>query len=332
MCNYKEILETKRLKPGESWRVYTTALGELKAYRFTVIFARHNGKWLYARHKDRDTFETAGGHIEPGETTLDCAKRELYEETGAEKFSIFPAFDYAVHTETEFSYGQVFYADVQTLGELPDYEMAEVRAFTTIPGKLRFPQILPVLYNEMDKWLGRDNVKDEYWDVLDENRSLTGRKHRRIDDMRPGDYHLVVRAWIMNCKGEFLITRRAFNKIGFPGMWEVPSGSATAGEQSLEATVREAKEECGIDLSPENGTLFSTCRRGNSFYDNWLFRQDFDLADVKLQEGETIDARAATWNEIDYMMERGEFIGRDVFPEFDLLGRIEVIGSCQLPI
>jgi 8-oxo-dGTP pyrophosphatase MutT (NUDIX family) len=213
----------------------------------------------------------------------------------------------------------VFYADVQTLGELPDYEMAEVRAFTAIPDKLRFPQILPVLYDEMDKWLGRDSVKDEYWDVLDENRSLTERKHRRIDDMQPGDYHLVVRAWILNNKGEFLITRRAFNKIGFPGMWEVPSGSAIVGEESIEAAVRELKAECGIDLSPENGTLFSTSRRGNSFYDNWLFRQDFDLADVVLQEGETIDACAATWNEIADMMKRGEFIGRDVFLEFDLL-------------
>ena len=85
--NYKqtasEILERFYTKPGEPWRVYTAAFGELEKYRYTVIFARHNGKWLYARHKDRDTYETAGGHIEPNETPLDCAKRELYEETGA---------------------------------------------------------------------------------------------------------------------------------------------------------------------------------------------------------------------------------------------------------
>ena len=304
---------------NEPWRVYTANYGELKTYRYTVIFARYNGKWLYARHKDRDTYETAGGHIEPGETPLDCAKRELYEETGAEKFSIFPAFDYAVHTSTEYSYGQVFYADVQTLGTMPGFEMAEVREFTTIPDKMRFPQILPVLFKELDKWLGNDSVKDEYWDVLDENRKPTGRKHRRIDEMPPGDYHLVVRAWILNNKGEFLITRRAFNKIGFPGMWEVPSGSAIAGEESLEATIREAKEECGLTLLPENAELFSSYRRNSSFYDNWLFRQDYDLSDVVLQAGETIDARAMSWSGIAAMMERGEFIGREVFSSFDLL-------------
>lgn len=123
----------------------------------------------------------------------------------------------------------------------------------------------------------------------------------------------------MNSKGEFLITRRAFNKVGFPGMWEIPSGSATAGEDSLTATIREAEEESGITLLPENAELFSTYRGGNSFYDNWLFRQEFDLVDVVLQEGETIDARAATWSEISAMMGRSEYIGRDVFPEFDLL-------------
>jgi len=144
----------------------------------------------------------------------------------------------------------------------------------------------------------------------------------RGEPLPVGDYHLVVRAWIVNSKGEFLITRRAFNKIGFPGMWEIPSGSATTGEDSLLATIRETEEESGIILLPDNAELFSTYRRGNSFYDNWLFRQEFDLANVVLQNGETIVARAATWEEISAMMERGEYIGRDVFPEFDLLERL----------
>jgi len=33
-----------------------------------------------------------------------------------------------VHTDTGFAYVQVFYTDVQTLSEMPDFEMAEVRA------------------------------------------------------------------------------------------------------------------------------------------------------------------------------------------------------------
>jgi 8-oxo-dGTP pyrophosphatase MutT (NUDIX family) len=160
----------------------------------------------------------------------------------------------------------------------------------------------------------------ELWDVLDENRNFTGRTHKRGEPMQSGDYHLVVRAWIINSKGEFLITRRALDKVPWSGMWEIPSGSALAGEESLDAVIREAKEESGILLLPENAELFSTYRRDwGCFYDNWLFRQEFDLAGVVLQEGETIDARVATWSGISMMIESGEFIGRDVFAEFDLL-------------
>jgi len=312
-------------KPGEPWRVYTAGTGELKIYRYTVVFARRISEWLYARQKGRDTFETAGGHIEKGETPLECAKRELYEETGAVKFYIHPAFDYAVHTDTSFAYGQAFFADVESVGDIPPgSEMAEVREFHTIPEKMTYPAILPVLYTEMYKWLGLDKAESEYWDILDENRNKTGRLHKRSEKMAPGDYHLVVRAWIVNRKGEFLITRRAFNKIGFPGMWEIPSGSASAGEGSLEAAIRETREECGVNLSPCAAELFSTYRRTRVFYDNWLFRYEFSMSDVALQEGETIEARAAAWDIISQMMDEGEFISRDIFSEFDLLKNIGV--------
>ena len=51
--------------------------------RFAVIIARHNGKWVFCKHRERDTYELPGGHREAGEQILDTAKRELQEETGA---------------------------------------------------------------------------------------------------------------------------------------------------------------------------------------------------------------------------------------------------------
>ncbi|MDR0958398.1 MAG: NUDIX domain-containing protein [Clostridiales bacterium] len=307
-------------------QVIIRELNTLKNYTFTVIFAldgKVGGQWLYCRHKNRDTWETAGGHIEPGETPLDCAKRELREETGAVKFYINPAFDYEVKTSNGSSYGQVFYADIEQLGVLPaDFEMAEIKGFDTYPEKLTYPDILPVLYAKMQSWMGLDKAKAEYWDVYDSERRLTGRTHKRGIKLPDEDFHLVVRAWIVDSKGECLITRRALNKIGFPGMWEIPSGSVVAGEDSVVGVLRETEEESGIVLLPENGTVFSAYKRGDTFYDSWLFRQEFDLADVVLQEGETIDARKATIPEIREMMARGEFIGTDVFPEFELLDRL----------
>jgi 8-oxo-dGTP diphosphatase len=234
------------------WDVRVFPFNELNGYRFVVIFARYQNKWLYCRAKERDTFETAGGRIEKGETPLEAAKRELYEETGAVKFEIKPAFDYSVHTPSDFSNGQVYLAYIQELGEIPEYEMAEVKLFVTIPDKTRFPWILPVLYERLQGWLNLQSAKDELWDVYDSERNLTGRTHRRADPLHKGDYHLVVHVWLQNSKGEFLISKRAPNK-GYPNMWEMVGGSAIMGDDSISAAVREVKEEIGLDLKRENG-------------------------------------------------------------------------------
>ena len=57
-------------------------IGFLERYKYTVICAAYQGKWLLSRHRQRSTWETQGGHIEAGETPLACAKRELFEESG----------------------------------------------------------------------------------------------------------------------------------------------------------------------------------------------------------------------------------------------------------
>ena len=132
-------------------KVIISSLGDLKAYRFVVIFSRYQDKWLYCRIKGSDTYGPAGGHIECGETPIEAATRELFEETGALKYTITPVFDYSVHIPTEYSNGQVFLAHIQKLGELPDSEMAEVKLFDTIPDKMRFQQILPVLYERIQQ-------------------------------------------------------------------------------------------------------------------------------------------------------------------------------------
>ena len=53
--------------------------------RFAVIITKADGRWVFCKHKQRDTLEILGGHREPGEDILTTAKRELYEETGAVK-------------------------------------------------------------------------------------------------------------------------------------------------------------------------------------------------------------------------------------------------------
>jgi nucleoside triphosphatase YtkD len=309
-----ETAECFYTRPGEPWRVYTAQIGELPPYRFVVVFARYRSKWLYSKHRERSTWETAGGHIELGETPYEAAKRELHEETGAVPLEIIGVFDYAVHTETEYSYGRVFYAEVEKLNELPESEMAETRLFDSIPDAMTYPQILPVLYKRLQCYLHTQNCPDEIWDVYDDKRNHPGRTHRRGDPMQNGDYHLVVQAWIQNKNGEFIITRRSPEKL-YPLMWESTGGSAISGDDSLIAVIREIKEEIGLDVLPECGEVVISQKRDHDFCDIWLFRQEFDLDDAVLQKGETVDIRWAGADEIRKMMLSGDFVIFDYIEE-----------------
>jgi 8-oxo-dGTP pyrophosphatase MutT (NUDIX family) len=47
-----------------------------------AVYARRAGRLLVIHHRRLDTWLPVGGEIEPGETPLEAARRELLEETG----------------------------------------------------------------------------------------------------------------------------------------------------------------------------------------------------------------------------------------------------------
>jgi 8-oxo-dGTP diphosphatase len=123
-------------------------LGILKNYKYVVIFARYNNKWIICKKKKSKTWQTAGGHIDKNETPIQAAKRELFEETGAVDFDINPICDYWACDEpheTEnigWSNGQVFLANVNKLGNIPkDSEMECIDLFDEFPQNLTYPDI-----------------------------------------------------------------------------------------------------------------------------------------------------------------------------------------------
>ena len=86
---------------------------------YVVIVAETKGKWIFCKHKDRDTWEIPGGHIEPGEKPMEAAARELHEETGAEAFELKRICAYSVEHEERTSYGLLFHAHVEKLKKMP---------------------------------------------------------------------------------------------------------------------------------------------------------------------------------------------------------------------
>ena len=126
--------------------------GFLRGYKYVVTFANYSGKWILCKHKERSTWETSGGHIEPGETPLEAARRELYEETGSLEFDIERVCDYWACDEpheTEnitWSNGAMFLATVRTIGEIPESEMEKIDFFDELPSNLTYPDITSVIF------------------------------------------------------------------------------------------------------------------------------------------------------------------------------------------
>lgn len=157
----------------------------------------------------------------------------------------------------------------------------------------------------------------EIWDIYDKNRQLTGLTVERGKPMKQDQYHLVVDVWIINSKGEWLISKRTPNKH-FPLMWECTGGSAISGEDSITAALREVKEELGIDLDRNKGKLFTTgirqLREFPDFKDIWVFEHDCNIDNVVLQEGETCDAMWASSDKIKELIAAGDFVPQTAIP------------------
>lgn len=156
----------------------------------------------------------------------------------------------------------------------------------------------------------------ELWNIYDQYRHMTDRVHERGQEMKAGDYHLVVHVWIVNDDGQFLIQRRQPWKIGFPNMWDCSAaGSAVMGDDSEQAAIREVKEEIGIDLDIEKGERIFTVRFSQGFDDIWLVRQNVAIEELQLQEEEVAEARWASEEEIKEMVKKGEFIPFNYFDQ-----------------
>lgn len=120
--------------------------------KYAVIIAKHQGKLLWCRHRDRQTWEIPGGHIEPGESAIEAAVRELQEETGATDFTLQPICWYSAWRAdgVPHSCGLLCAAEVHAMGDLHS-EIEEVRPFDGMPGALTYPDIQPRLLEEANR-------------------------------------------------------------------------------------------------------------------------------------------------------------------------------------
>ncbi len=131
-------------------KFYDTVSDDL--LKFAVIIAKHNGKLVFCKHRQRNTLEIPGGHRENGENISDTARRELYEETGALDFKIEPICVYSVTDENNFdgeeTFGMLFFAEIFSFEKELHSEIESICLLDGLPDKWTYPLIQPRLIEE----------------------------------------------------------------------------------------------------------------------------------------------------------------------------------------
>lgn len=117
--------------------------------KFAVIVSKHNGKWVFCKHKQRETLEVPGGHRESGEKIGETAKRELYEETGAVDFTIKPICVYSVTSDSKETFGMLYFADINAFESELHSEIERIYLLDDLPSEWTYPLIQPKLIDEI---------------------------------------------------------------------------------------------------------------------------------------------------------------------------------------
>jgi isopentenyldiphosphate isomerase len=157
----------------------------------------------------------------------------------------------------------------------------------------------------------------EVIDLYDVNRGHTGLTAVRGEKLAEGTYRMVVHVCIFNSKGELLIQRRADDIVRWPGFWDVSvGGGASAGDDSRSAAHREVMEELGLDIDFSDKRPVITVNFSDGFDDFYTIEMDIPVEDLSLQAEGVADAKWATREEIEAMIDDGRFIPY----EKDLLG------------
>ena len=96
-------------------------------------------------------------------------------------------------------------------------------------------------------------------------------------------------------------------------MWECPGGYIMSGESSLQAVIREAKEETNIDLY--DIALLSTQIYKNQFIDTYMSFIDSKKTRIILQPDETVEFKYVSVNELDTLYNKNKIV-KPVYERF----------------
>lgn len=149
----------------------------------------------------------------------------------------------------------------------------------------------------------------ELWDLYDARGNLLDKTLVRGEKIPDGAFHLVVDILVRHTDGRFLLMQRDFDKLPFPGLWELGAGgSVIAGETPLQGAVRELREETGIVCDELIPRFEITWPHNHCIYHGYLCRYEGAPNAITLQKGETVAFKWLTLRELMDFMDDPTFV------------------------
>lgn len=147
----------------------------------------------------------------------------------------------------------------------------------------------------------------EVRDLVNKYRQKTGKTIRKGDKIPEGYYIQVVCICIQNRKGEYLVQKRTKEKNGKYG---ITSGHVLSGENSIDAILREVKEETGIELTRNDIKLVKSKVEEHDFVDIYYTKKEIDIENLNVQTEEVEEIKWMKEKEIENLCNKGEFFGK----------------------
>ncbi len=109
----------------------------------SLVYAFFKGKFVMSWHPMRRGWEIPAGRRKNDETAEDCAKREVFEETGAITNKLVPLGVYTVNKNKNKKIIAVYTADIEKFETKPDWsETGIVKLFDELPDKLSYNDLI----------------------------------------------------------------------------------------------------------------------------------------------------------------------------------------------
>lgn len=151
-------------------------------------------------------------------------------------------------------------------------------------------------------------MPEEMIDLLRPDGTPLGRAKEKSLVHRDGDLHRTAHLWIVTPDGHVLLQLRASTKVNHPSLWDVSvAGHVDAGETAIDAAIREAREELGIELAAGELVHVGSMRErwvieqrdylDNEVQEIYLVRRAVDVSALVLQESEVDDVALVPFDE-----------------------------------